>query len=73
MDGLEQIEIGNLRAEAQGVRRQVKAIAADAESALRDGNLTPAQDDRAKARMNELNERLVLLCARLRELGATQD
>ena len=38
MDGLDQIEIGHLSAEAQGVRRQqVKAIAADVETALRDG------------------------------------
>ena len=38
MDGLDKIEIGHLSAEAQGVRRQqVKAIAADVETALRDG------------------------------------
>ena len=59
MDGPAEVEIGRLRAEAQGVLRQVKAITADAETALRDGNLTPAQGDRAKARLSELNGRLV--------------
>lgn len=73
MDGPEQKEIGRLRAEAQGVLRQVKAIAADAEAALRDGNLTPAQGERAKARLRELNGRLVPLYARMQELGATPD
>jgi hypothetical protein len=73
MDGSEQKEIGRLRAEVQGVLRQAKAIAADAETASRDGNLTPAQDERAKARLSELNGRLVPLYARMQELGATSD
>ena len=73
MDGPVQKEIGHLRAEAQGVLRQVKAIEADAETALRDGNLTPAQGERAKARLSELNGRLVPLYARMQELGATPD
>jgi hypothetical protein len=73
MDGPQQKEIGRLRAEAQSVLRQVKAISADGEAALRDGNLTPAQDERAKARLIELNGRLVPLYARMQELGATPD
>lgn len=73
MDGLVDAEIGRLRAEAQGVLRQAKAITADAETALREGNLTPTQGDRAKARLAELNDRLVPLYARLEELGATPD
>jgi hypothetical protein len=73
MDGPVEVEIGRIRAEAQGVLRQVKAITADAETALRDGNLTPAQGDRAKARLSELNGRLVPLYARLQELGVTPD
>lgn len=71
MDDRVQVEIGRLRAEAQGVLRQVKAIAADAETALREGNLTSAQNERAKARVSELNGRLVPLYARLQELGVT--
>jgi hypothetical protein len=73
MDGPVEVEIGQLRAEAQGVLRQVKAITNDAETARRDGNLTPAQGDRAKARLSELNGRLVPLYARLQELGVTPD
>ena len=73
MDGDDQKEIDHLRAEAQGVLRQVKAIAADAETALRDGNLTPAQDERTKARLDALNSRLVPLYARMQELGVTPD
>jgi hypothetical protein len=73
MDNLVQVEIGRLRAEAQGVLRQVKAITADAETALREGNLTAAQGERAKARLSELNGRLVPLYARLQELGITSD
>ena len=73
MDSLVQVEIGRLRAEAQGVLRQVKAITADAETALREGNLTAAQGERAKARLSELNGRLVPLYARLQELGVTPD
>jgi len=68
------LPLGRLRAEAQGVRRQAKTIAADAETALRDGNLTPAQDQRvAKARLSELHSRLVPLYARMQELGVTPD
>jgi hypothetical protein len=73
MDGPAQEEIGRLRAEAQGVLRQVKAITADAETALRDGNLTPAQGERTKVRLSELNARLGPLYARLQELGVTPD
>ena len=73
MDSLVQVEIGRLRAEVQGVLRQVKAITADAETALREGNLTAAQGERAKARLSELNGRLVPLYARLQELGVTPD
>lgn len=73
MNGTHQREIDHLRAVAQGVLRQVKAIAADAEIALRDGNLTPAQDERVKARVSELNSRLVPLYARMQELGVTPD
>ena len=73
MDSPEEKEIGRLRTEAQGILRQVKAIAADAETALRDGNLTPAQGERTKARLSELNGRLVPLYARMQELGATPD
>jgi hypothetical protein len=68
-----QIEIGRLRAEAQGVLRQVKAISNDAETALREGNLTPAQSERAQTRLSDLNGRLAPLYARLQELGATPD
>jgi hypothetical protein len=71
MDDAEQKEIGYRRAEAQGVLRQVKAITADAEAALRDGNLTPAQGERAKARVSELTSRLGSLYARMQELGAS--
>ena len=73
MNGTHQREIDHLRAVAQGVLRQVKVIAADAETALRDGNLTPAQDERVKARVSELNSRLVPLYARMQELGVTPD
>jgi hypothetical protein len=73
MNGTDQKEIDHLRAVAQGVLRQVKAIAADAEIALRDGNLTPAQDERVKARVSELNSRLVPLYARMQELGVTPE
>jgi hypothetical protein len=73
MDGHAQVEIDHLRAEAHGVLRQVKAITADADTALREGNLTPAQSERAKARLGELNGRLVPIYARVQALGVAPE